>query len=107
MGNSLQEVEGVDGNGGEKPQPLPLPTGSGGIVGSMVGVGRERPLPLLLLAGLGGVVGGVVGVGGERPLPLPLHEERPPDMAPLLSMPPLSQVDIVPLPFYFLQCWGS
>ena len=64
----------VDGDGGEKPLSLPLPTGSGGIVGGVVGVGRERPLPLLLLAGLSGVV----GVGEERPLPLPLHEERPP-----------------------------
>ena len=48
----------VDGEGG-KPLPLPSSTGHGGISGT----GRERPLPLLLLAGLGGVVGGVVGTG--------------------------------------------
>ena len=54
----------------------PLPKGWGGVVG----VWRERPLPLLLLTGLGGVDGGVVGVGRERPLPLPLHDERPPGL---------------------------
>ena len=53
MGKNPQEVGGVDGDGGEKSLPLPLPTGNGGIVGGVVGVGRERPLLL------------------------PLHEERP------------------------------
>ena len=48
MGNSPQEVGDVDGDRGEKPLPLPLPTGSGGIVGGVVGIGRERPLPLSL-----------------------------------------------------------
>ena len=40
----------------------------------------ERPLPLLLLIGLGGVDGGVMGIGRERPLILPLHDERPPGL---------------------------
>ena len=86
-----QSSKGVGGVLGweDEGNPLPHPTGLGGVMG----IRRERPLPCPLLPGLGEVVGGVAvrerplplltdqgSEGGERPLLFPLQADKSPGL---------------------------